>query len=69
MTPDHPDTTTAWQQAKEIRRGGMQAADDRAMEAYWRAIEEGRSKKEAEEEFFKHFNKKPCESKRTSAVS
>lgn len=50
MTP-HPDTHLHQQQVKAITRGGTQAADDQAMEAYWMALKEGKSKEEANKVF------------------
>lgn len=58
MTPDHPDTLTAYQQAKAIRLGSMAALDDQAIKAYHDAVDEGRSREEAEKIFFSFFNKK-----------
>jgi hypothetical protein len=55
----HPDYLTAYQQAKAIRLGSMAALDDTAIKAYHDALDEGRSREEAEQIFFKHFNKKP----------
>lgn len=48
---EHPDAITDWQAFKEIKRGGRQAADTAAMEAYWLALESGKSKEEAERIF------------------
>lgn len=48
MIVEHPDTATDWQSLKAITRGGRQAADDQAMEAYWLALESGRTAEEAE---------------------
>jgi hypothetical protein len=53
---DHPDTLTDYHALKHIRRGSKQAIEDKAIEAYHKALDEGRSKEEAEEEYFKHFN-------------
>lgn len=47
----HPDTTHDWQSLKAINRGGMQSADDAAMEAYWLALDGGASKEEANNVF------------------
>jgi uncharacterized protein YciI len=47
----HPDALKDWQAFKELKRGGTQAADDQAMEAMWQAIEQGRSKEDAEKVF------------------
>lgn len=55
----HPDTPEAYQQAKAIRLGSMAALDDTALNAYHRALDEGRSREEAEKIFFSFFNKKP----------
>lgn len=57
MTPGHPDTATDYRALKAIHRGGTQAADDKAMEAYWQAIERGESKDEAGEIFIKTYQK------------
>jgi hypothetical protein len=57
MTQDHPDTHTAWQQAKEIKRGSMQALEDKAIKAYHDAIDEGKSRAESEKQYFETFNK------------
>lgn len=48
---DHPDTDLHQQQVRSITRGGRQAADSAAMEAYWLALESGKSKDEANEIF------------------
>lgn len=53
----HPDTLTAYQQAKAITRGSMQAADDQAIKAYHRALDEGRSREEAEKQYFETFKR------------
>jgi hypothetical protein len=55
--PDHPDTLQAWQQAKEIRRGSMAALEDKAIKAYHNALDAGKSRGEAEEEYFETFTK------------
>lgn len=57
MNVEHPDTALDWESLKAIHRGGMQSADDRAMEAYWKAIEEGKSVDEAGEVFVKTYQK------------
>lgn len=67
ITP-HPDAISDYHRLKQIRRGSMQAIEDKAIAEYMRAYETV-GKEEAEKVFFKHFNKKPCESKRTNAVS
>lgn len=51
----HPDTLTDYIAFKQIRRGSQQSIEDKAIEAYHKAIDEGRGKEEAEEEYFKHF--------------
>ncbi|HEX6427968.1 MAG TPA: hypothetical protein VF008_09795 [Niastella sp.] len=53
----HPDTLSDWESLKAIKRGSMQAADDKAIEAYLRAIEAGKSKDEAGEIFIKTYQK------------
>jgi hypothetical protein len=55
----HPDQLTDWIKTKEIKRGSKQAIEDKAIEAYHKALDDGRGKEEAEGEYFKHFNKKP----------
>jgi hypothetical protein len=52
----HPDTLTDYIALKQIRRGSKQAIEDKAIEAYHKALDDG-SREEAEREFFKHFNK------------
>jgi len=47
----HPDALTNQQAVKAITRGGRQAADDQAMEAMWQALDEGRSREEANKIF------------------
>jgi hypothetical protein len=51
----HPDAITDWIRAKQIRRGSMQAIEDKAIAAYHKALDEGRGREEAEKEYFKHF--------------
>jgi hypothetical protein len=53
----HPDHLTDWIKTKEIQRGSKQAIEDQAIAAYHKALDDGRTKEEAEKEFFKHFNK------------
>lgn len=48
---EHPDTLPNQTATKAITRGSRQAADDQAMNAMWEAIEEGKSREEAEEIF------------------
>lgn len=58
MTPEpHPDLLADHHAAKQITRGGRQAADDVAMEAYWQALEAGKSKDEAGEIMIKTYQK------------
>jgi hypothetical protein len=52
----HPDQLQDWIALKQIRRGSRQAIEDKAIEAYQRAIDEGRSREEAESEYFSFFN-------------
>jgi len=47
----HPDYLPNQTAVKKITRGGRQAADDKAMEAMWQAIEQGRSKEEVNKIF------------------
>jgi hypothetical protein len=53
----HPDQLQDYHRLKAIRRGSRQAIEDKAIEAYHRAIDDGRGREEAESEYFKHFNK------------
>lgn len=48
----HPDRIQDWQHFKEIRRGAHQAIEDKAIEAYHNAVEQGLSKAEAEKQYF-----------------
>jgi hypothetical protein len=57
MTTQHPDTLSDYIALKQIHRGSKQAIEDKAIEAYHKAIDEGRSKEEAEEKYFSFFNK------------
>ena len=66
---EHPDLLQDHIAKKQIRRGGKQAIEDQAIEAYHKALDEGRGKEEAEKEYFKHFNNKQCASKETSGAS
>lgn len=63
----HPDTLTDYNNLKAITRGSMQAIEDKAIADYMRVFDE-QGREAAEEEFFKHFNNKPCASKETNAV-
>lgn len=67
--PEHPDTLTNQTAVKQITRGGRQAADDQAMEAMWQALEEGKSKEEANKVFSNTYIQAICASKETNAVS
>lgn len=53
----HPDEPLTQQAIKNIKRGALQAADDRAMEAMWQALESGMSKEEAERIFSNTYKK------------
>lgn len=61
----HPDTTQAYHALKQITRGSRQAIEDKAIEAYHKALSEGRE--EAEKQYFETFNNKPCASRKTNA--
>jgi hypothetical protein len=56
MTPEHPDHLTDYHRLKVIRRGSMQAIEDKAIAEYMRVYEEC-GREAAKETFFKHFNK------------
>jgi hypothetical protein len=56
ITP-HPDHHTDWIKTKEIQRGSKQAIEDKAIAAYHKALDDGRTKEEAEKIFFSHFQK------------
>lgn len=49
--PEHPDFLTNQTAIKQITRGGRQAADDQAMEAYWLALSVGMDHEKAAEVF------------------
>lgn len=55
MTQQHPDLLL--QQFKQITRGSRQYAEDIAMEAYWQALDEGKSVDEAGIIFIKEYQK------------
>jgi hypothetical protein len=57
MTTEHPDQLQDYIALKQIRRGSKQAIEDKAIEAYHKALDEG-SREEAEKEYFSFFNKK-----------
>jgi hypothetical protein len=65
LNPPHPDHLLHQQQVRSITRGGRQAADSAAMEAYYDAIEAGKSREEANKIFSQtyinvlHGNQKP----------
>jgi hypothetical protein len=54
---EHPDTLQDYLRLKQMRVGSKQAIEDKAIESYHKALDEGRGKEEAEKEYFKHFNK------------
>lgn len=53
----HPDHLQDWIKTKQIRRGSMQAIEDKAIAAYHKALDEGRGREEAEQRYFSFFNK------------
>jgi hypothetical protein len=53
---EHPDKVSDYRNLKQIRRGGMQAIEDKAIAEYMRVFDE-QGREAAEKEFFKHFNK------------
>lgn len=53
----HPDALTDQIKTKAVNRGGMQAIEDKALNAYHRALSEGKGREEAESEYFKTFQK------------
>jgi hypothetical protein len=55
ITP-HPDQISDYHRLKAIRRGSMQAIEDKAIVEYIKACETV-GKEEAERIFFNHFNK------------
>jgi hypothetical protein len=55
MITQHPDTLQDYHRLKQIRLGSKQAIEDKAIEAYHKALDEG-SREEAVKEYFKHFN-------------
>lgn len=55
--PDHPDILNNHSQIKSITRGGMQAIEDKAIEAMWRGLERGATREEVERIFFSLFKK------------
>lgn len=57
MTTEHPDLLLQQHAIKQIARGSRQFADDKAMEAYWSALEEGKSAEEAEAIFSETYYK------------
>jgi hypothetical protein len=52
----HPDELSDYYRLKQIRRGGQQSIEDKAIEAYHKAVDEGRGKEEAEKRYFSFFN-------------
>lgn len=57
MNPEHPDLLLQQSAVKQTTRGGTQYADDKAMDAYWLALEEGKSVDEAGIIFIKEYQK------------
>lgn len=57
----HPDTLQDYYRLKSIEKGSKQAIETTAMNAMWDALEEGRSREEAEKVFFSFFNKQSHE--------
>jgi hypothetical protein len=55
LNPPHPDHLLHQQQVRSITRGGRQAADSAAMEAYYDAIEEGCTLEQAAKVFIKTY--------------
>lgn len=53
----HPDQLQAQAATKAITRGGTQAADSAAMEAYYDALSEGKTVDQAGEVFIKTYQK------------
>jgi hypothetical protein len=56
ITP-HPDQLSDYHKLKQIKVGSKQAIEDKAIAAYHKALDDGRTKEEAEEIFFSFFNK------------
>lgn len=56
LPTDHPDLPVAYDALKQIKRGAMQAIEDKAIAEYMKAYEE-RGREEAEKIYFDHFNK------------
>jgi hypothetical protein len=54
---EHPDLLLQQNQVKQVKTGGTQSADTAAMEAYWKALEEGKSKEQAAVIFFNTYLK------------
>jgi hypothetical protein len=67
-TTPHPDELLHQQQVKAITRGSRQAADDKAMDAMWEALEAGKSNKEAAEIYSQTYQSFICASRKTNAV-
>lgn len=57
ITEPHPDEISDYRALKEVTTGGTQSADDQAMEAFYDALSEGKSKDEAGEIFIKTYQK------------
>ena len=52
----HPDAITDWQMMKKEQRGAHQSIEDKAIEAYHNASDQGLSRAEAEKRYFLIFN-------------
>lgn len=63
--PEHPDTALDYYRLKQIQKGGQQATEDKAIEAYLKAYEV-KGKEEAERIYFSFFNKKSHDRKQKS---
>lgn len=63
---EHPDTLQDYRRLKQIEKGGKQAIETTAMNAMYDALDEGRSREEAERIFFNHFNKSHGKQKQAS---
>lgn len=57
MTPEHPDLLTNNHAVKLITIGSRQFADDKAMDAMWKALDRGESKEEAGKVFNDTYKK------------
>ena len=57
MTTEHPDATIDWHAYKQRTRSAHQAVEDKALDAYHKALDAGGSKVEAEKQYFETFKK------------